>query len=225
MTSGARLPPRPLKKHTAFGLRKEAGKTHKTEWTNSLIACTHRLGNQKRFLTDPNFDLDFTRRRTCPAMVVAHAPAGRGRAQPEGSLKELQLTPTRRKAQLQQLNPWLPLRWCSHTEIGYTVKLLFPSNLQPCVETQILKITLWNAQNIKQGTSSLRHHQMKNHDHRLLHWKTRRSQQAHGTWRHLLDPKLLCELPSATDSICPAVHPQDPDLFQSHSFRHEDITA
>lgn len=138
-------------------------KNLKIEGTNSLIACTSRLGKQKRFLTDPNFDLGFTRRRTCPATSRSGLCPSRKRPctatrQPEGA----ELTPTSRKAQLQQHNPWLPLRSHSHKEIGYTVELLFLPNLQPYVETWTAKITLWNAQNLKRGTSSLQHHQMKN---------------------------------------------------------------
>lgn len=51
------------------------------------------------------------------------------------------------------------------------------------------------------------------------------SREARGAWRHLPDPCSLCELPTATDSTCPAAHPQGPNPSQSHSFRHEDITA
>lgn len=178
MNSCAGLSPLPLKNCSTLALRKKAGKNHKTEWTNSLTACTQRLGS---VLTDPNFILGCTRRRTCPASPGSGScPSWKRLHTARPSLKELQLTPTRRKAQLQQHNPWFPLRWRSHTEIGkITVKLLFPPNLQPCVETQALKITVWNAQNPTQGTSSPWHHQMKNHDPRLLHWKTTRSQQAH----------------------------------------------
>lgn len=90
-TSGVELPSLPLKKKSiTFALRKEAEKTHKTEGTNSLIACTQRLGNQKRFLTDPNFDLAFTRRRTCPAtpcggLCHSRKRLHRARRQPKGA--------------------------------------------------------------------------------------------------------------------------------------------
>lgn len=169
-------------------------KNLKIEGTNSLIACTSRLGKQKRFLTDPNFDLGFTRRRTCPATSRSGLCPSRKRPctatrQPEGA----ELTPTSRKAQLQQHNPWLPLRSHSHKEIGYTVELLFLPNLQPYVETWTAKITLWNAQNLKRDTSSLQHHQMKNPTPGCS--TGRWNQQAHGAWRHLPDLKLPCVSP------------------------------
>lgn len=153
-------------------------------------------------------------------------PSRKGPHRLEGSQNELQLTPNRRKAQLQQHNPWHPLRWCSHKEIGHTVKLLFPPNLQSCVETQPLKITLWKAQNLKRGTSSLWHHQVKNHDHRSLHGKTMRSQQAHGAWRHLLDTKLpvwaavshRLHLPG-----CPSPGPRPVPQPQFQTWRHHKL--
>lgn len=103
----------PLKKCITLALRNEPEKLKtKTEWTKWLTAQAQRLGNQWRFLPDPNFDLGFTRRRSHPATPCGSpCPSRKGLGRPQ----ELRLLLSGRGVQLYQHN---------HTEVGCIAKSL-----------------------------------------------------------------------------------------------------
>lgn len=89
-----------------FASRNELEKLKsKIEWTKQLTAQAKRLGNQWTLLTDPNFDLSFTR-RSRPATPRSGLCASRkGLRRQGGRLQELRLLLNGRAVQLYQHNP------------------------------------------------------------------------------------------------------------------------
>lgn len=137
-TSGAGLPPLPLKKNVPPLLsERKQKKTTKLRGQTHWLPAPRRWGTRRDFLQILTLIWASPEDLAQPLHVVACATAGRGCTGPEGSLEELQLTPTRRKAQLQQHNRGLPLRWHSHRGWLYC-RITLPSQLAAlCWNTNI----------------------------------------------------------------------------------------